>query len=76
MGDCDMATKKKIAARASDKPRKANQLRQSLRKAQDEIAKLLRRKEAGRLTDRQLKTELMEVQEHLERVVAFKRAFL
>jgi hypothetical protein len=77
MGDCDMAAKKKIAARrASDKPRKANELRQSLKKARDEIANFVQHKKAGRLTDRQLKTGLKEVEGHLERVLAFKKAFL
>ncbi len=72
-----MAAKKDTTRRwAADKPRKSNELRQSLKKAQDEVAKLVGHKKAGRLTGRELKSELLEVQDHLERVLAFKKAFL
>jgi hypothetical protein len=77
MGDCNMAAKKKTTTRrAADKPWKANELRQSLKKARDEIAKFVQHKKAGRLADRQLKTGLKEVEGHLERVLVFKKAFL
>jgi hypothetical protein len=77
MGDQDMAAKKKTATRrASVKPLKANELRKLLKKARDELAELLQHEKAGRLTDRELETGLKEVEEQVQRILAFKNAFL
>ena len=74
MGDYNMAAKKKTAKRrAADKPRKTYELLDLLKKARDELARLLQRERARSLKDEELVTGLKEVEEQLERIMLHKR---
>jgi hypothetical protein len=69
-----MAAKKTATRIASDKPRRTKELRELLEKARDEVATLLKHEKAGTLTGRKLMTGLQEVEEHVKRMLAFKKA--
>jgi hypothetical protein len=46
------------------------------RRAQAEVARLLRRNRAGTITQRELQTGLREIKEDMRRMLVFKRALL
>jgi hypothetical protein len=76
MGDYNMASKQAAIRKTSGKPRKAQDLRKLLEKSQHEIAKLLQREKDRTLTGRELEIGLEEVEEFLERILAYKKASL
>ena len=69
-----MASKKTATRSAPDKSRKAKEFQELMEKARDEVATLLKQAKARTHTGRELKTGLEEVQEHVKRMLAFKKA--
>jgi hypothetical protein len=74
MGDYNMASKKTATRSAPDKSRKAKEFQELMERARDEIATLLKQERVGNLTGRELQTGLKELQEHMKRMLAFKKA--
>jgi hypothetical protein len=66
-----MASKKKtFTRRESDKRREAKTVLELSRRAEAEVAKLLKRNQAGTLTKVELDTGLEEVEERLKRMLS------
>ena len=72
-----MASKRIATRRRSDKRKKARAAyRVFIRRAQAEVARLLRQNRAGTITRRELQTGLKEVKRDLRRMLAHKKALL
>jgi hypothetical protein len=71
-----MASKRTAARQGSGKRREAETVLKLSRRAKAEVAKLLRRNQAGTITREQLKTGLKEVDERLKRMLAHIRHLL
>ncbi len=71
-----MASKRTVVGRGSDKRRKAETVLKLSKRAKGEVAKLLKRNQAGTITRVQLETGLEEVEERLKRMLGFIRHLL
>jgi len=71
-----MASKRTAARRGSDKHREAEAVLKLSVRAKAEVAKLLRRNQAGTITRAQLETGLEEVEERLKRMFLLVRHLL
>ena len=71
-----MASKRTVPSNRSDKRREAETVLMLSKRAKAEVAKLLRRDQAGTITRKQLKTGLEEVEERLKRMLGMIRHLL
>jgi hypothetical protein len=71
-----MASKKTVARGGSDKRRDAEIVLELSKKAKAEVAKLLKRNQAGSVTREELETGLEEVEEQLEQMLGMIRHLL
>jgi hypothetical protein len=71
-----MASKRTVKRRGSDKRREAETVLMLSQRAKAEVAKLLRRDQAGTITRKQLKIGLEEVEERLKRMLGMIRHLL
>lgn len=71
-----MASKKTVARSGSDKRRDAEIVLELSKRAKAEVAKLLKRNQAGTITRAQLETGLEEVEERLKRMLGMIRHLL
>jgi hypothetical protein len=71
-----MASKKTVAKSGSDKRRDAETVLALSKRAKAEVAKLLKRNQAGTVTREQLETGLEEVEEQLKRMLGMIRHLL
>ena len=71
-----MASKRTVAKRGSDKRREAETVLKLSERAKAEVAKLLKRNQAGTITRVQLETGLEEVEERLKRMLGMIRHLL
>ena len=71
-----MASKRTVARRGPDKRRKAETVRKLSLRAKAEVAKLLKRNQAGTITRAKLETGLEEVEEQLKRIFGMIRHLL
>jgi hypothetical protein len=66
------ASKKAVTRKSSKKRRKLKELRELTTRARGEVAELLGRAQTGSITPAELKTELLELDEHLEQMEIFE----
>ncbi len=71
-----MASKRTVGRRGSEKRQEAESVLKLSRRAKAEVAKLLKRNEAGTITRAQLDTGLEELEEQLKQMIHFVRHFL
>lgn len=71
-----MRSKRTVRSYRSDKRREAKTVLVLSHRAKAEVAKLLRRDQAGTITRKQLKTGLKEVEERLKRMLGMIRHLL
>jgi hypothetical protein len=71
-----MASKKTVAKSGSDKRRDAKTVLELSKKAKAEVAKLLKRNQAGTVTREELETGLEELEEQLEQMLGMIRHLL
>jgi hypothetical protein len=71
-----MASKRTVARSGSDKRREAETVLKLSKRAKAEVAKLLKRNQAGTITRAQLETGLEEVEEQLKRMLGMIRHLL
>ena len=71
-----MASKKTVAKSGSDKHQDAKTVLQLSKRAKAEVAKLLKRNQAGTVTRAELETGLEELEEQLEQMLGMIRHLL
>jgi hypothetical protein len=71
-----MALKKTVRTRGSEKRPEAESVLKLSKRAKVEVAKLLKRNEAGTITRAQLDTGLEELEERLKQMIHFVRHLL
>jgi hypothetical protein len=71
-----MASKRTVGTRGSEKRREAETVLKVSQRAQAEVAKLLKRNQAGTITRAQLDTGLEEIDEGLKQMILFVRHLL
>jgi hypothetical protein len=71
-----MASKRTVGTRGSEKHREAEAVLKLSQRAKAEVAKLLKRDQAGTITRAKLDTGLEEIEERLKQMIHFVRHLL